>query len=443
MKKARVYQREFLKFTKTVNNPGIGMETRMGKVLSAVWTVNRWESYPVLVIAPFSAMDGWEDDLTDEGKSFVLLVGNKARRSMLLKTKNPQYFIANKEIYRVCPDIREYPWKTVIFDESDSLANNTSTTKFYLVNFRNVDHRMVLSGTPDYRNGMDYINQLYFLSKDTLPGKNYWEFRAKKCELKNQYTWGIKAKYKQEFQGIIAKNFFIAKRKDYNLGREMVYKKYMLQLPPAVQKTYTKLEEEYVLEFENVETQSSTFAIDVYSTMSQLLGGFIGQKLVWDGKLKALKNLLFKDFRDEPVVIYCSHIAEIIEISNYLNDDFHVIIHHGGMNQTTRKWVRKKFQEGGYQILIAQPESIQYGVKLHRARTIINFTPARGKKIRDQCCDRIQTLDDKDICLVIDFLVKNTIEEYQHTAMKLHGLQRTIFEAVIKKIKQQNQLSFS
>lgn len=443
MKKARVYQREFLDFTKNVDNPGIGMETRMGKVLSAVWTVTRWESYPVLVIAPFSAMDGWEEDLTDEGKSFVLLVGNRARRSMLLKTQNPQYFIANKEIYRVCPDIREHPWKTVIFDESDSLANNTSTTKFYLTNFRNVDHRMVLSGTPDYRNGMDYINQLYFLSKDLLPGKNYWEFRAKKCELKDQYTWGIKAKYKHEFQGVIAKNFFIAKRKDYNLGREMVYKKHMLQLPPTIQTAYTKLEQEYVLEFENIETQSSTFAIDVYTTMSQLLGGFIGEKLVWDGKLKALKNLLLKDFRNDPVVIYCSHIVEIEAVYEYLKNSFTTFIHHGGLPQKLRRVIRRAFQEGPYQLLIAQPESIQYGVKLHKARTIINFTPARGKKIRDQCCDRIQTLDDKDICLVIDFLVKNTIEEYQHTAMKIHDIQRNIFEAVIKKIKQQNQLSYS
>lgn len=443
MKKARVYQREFLKFTKTVDNPGIGMETRMGKVLSAVWTVNRWESYPVLVIAPFSAMDGWEDDLRDEGKSFVLLDGSGARRSMLLKTKNPQYFIVNKEICRVYPEIKDYSWETIIFDESDSLANNTKTTKFFIKNFRNVSHRMALSGTPDYKKGMDYINQLYFLNNELLPGKNYWEFRARKCELKDQYTWGIKEVYKREFQGIIAKNFFIAKRKDYNLGREMVYKKFMLQLPPAVQRTYTKLEEEYVLKFENVETQSSTFAIDVYSTMSQLLGGFIGEKLVWDGKLKALKNLLIRDFWYDPVVIYCSHIAEINAVHDYLKNSFNVLRHHGSLSQSLRKTMRKSFQEGNYQILIAQPESIQYGVKLHRARTIINFTPARGKKIRDQCCDRIQTLDDKDICLVIDFLVKNTIEEYQHTAMKLHGLQRTIFEAVIKKIKQQNQLSFS
>lgn len=392
----------------------------------------------ILIITPFSAQDGWEEDLTDEHQKFTTIKGTKQKRKDMLTNLNTQYCIANKEMYMSAPEIKDIHWDMIIVDEADFLSNNSKVSKFYLKNFKHTKYKIILSGTPMNTGELDLVNLLLFVDRKSLPIKDFWHFRALYC-MQAGYNWIIKPEFARRFKNTVASYFYFARRKDWNLGREKVYKKHMVELPPVLRKAYNNLEKNYILEYKDIKL-STSYAIDAYTTMMQMLGGFINEEFEYDGKLKALKEILSKLHKHEPVVIYCRHTVEILMLEKELSNLYATRIHYGQMKNKIKLKNRRDFMKGKFSKFIVQPKSFEYGVDASISTTVIFYSQPNGAKTKNQSEDRVITLKNKDMCLIIDILCKDTIDEDTYIATKLGRFKRDIFEKVIKRIKERQSI---
>lgn len=438
-RRLRKYQVDALRWSDSVSHPGFFIDMRMGKCLLMIRRVQRWGvTGNILVVAPYPSFDGWQKDLRLDGlPPAVELMGSKKQRLEKLHWKElgeQHWFLINKEGHRSLPEIRHFDWEVVIIDESRYIANPLSAmSKFYVNQFRDVRHRVILTGTPDYKEKLDYYQQLRFLDYNILPYKNYWHFRT---EAFNHfgYSFSIKKKHRDILASALKKNTYLLKRSDCDIGRKKVHEVRMLQLPRDVRKVYRQVEDEFILE------TKKNFSSTLFSTVShiwlmRLCGGFIDNKLTWKGKYNELLNLLKYELDREFVVILFRFKEEIRGVSKKLKEDGFksVIEYHGDIKRETRRQILRDFNSGKHAIILGQPNSFSHGTDLSRATCLIYYSQPNGKEIRDQSEDRLVTMSDEKTVLVIDLIVKDTVDEDARNQHQDNLTARQAFEKRVKK----------
>jgi len=416
----------------------------MGKCLVSIRRIRRWKAnVPILIVTPYSAFDGWQCELLEEFETEAIeLIGTRKKRLQILTEnieKQSKWFMINIEGFRALPEIADIHWACILADESRFLANpKTEQSKFYTNNFRNVPYRIILSGTPDYHHSLDYYQQLKFLSRDLLPYKNYWDFRNKAFHQAG-YDFILKKSHQELLQKVLSKYCVFLRRKDINIGRKKIYIKRVLTLPRKFRPVYKTLEDEYVLEYKNT-SDKTIYAMNAYTWMMRLCSGFVKDKQEWLGKTNEIIYLLKNELLDEQIVIGCRFKNDInqllININNNLDlqkkgiDATYV---HGDITQKKRRQHIIDFKTGKHKVLITQHSIIAHGQDLKNATTIIHYSQPIGEEIRDQFDDRIITLSDEKTVLIIDILVKDTVDIDTRKAHIHHTGMRDIFENTIKR----------
>jgi len=450
MRRARTYQINALRWSDTLGHCSFFIDMRMGKCLIAIRRVKRWKiDGPILIITPYSAFDGWQTELPKENETEAIeLTGTREERKQKLISgleDGRKWFMINVEGHRALPEITGISWSVVIADESRFLHNpRTDQSKFYINGFDTVPHKICLSGTPDYHNKLDFYQQLYFLDRRLLPYKNYWDFRAKAFHACG-YDFIIKKSQLTILEKVMAKNCLFLRRKDVKLGRKKIYRRRLLSLPRKLRPIYKSLEDEYVLE--GNPTEKTIYAVRAYTWMMRLCGGFLNEEYTWLGKVEEIKWLLKNELNNEQIVIGCRFKKEIDMLTELLNTDAELIkarisaVHvHGDLTRKKRRENLNAFRIGRYKILIAQHSIIAHGVDLKNATAIIHYSQPMGEEIRDQFDDRIITMSDEETVLIIDLLVKDTVDLDTRLSHIIHDGERGMFERTIKR-RQANGIS--
>jgi len=443
LKRLRGYQDTIVQWGSMMTHFGLQVDMRLGKNLICIRIIQLWYKLwgvigPVLIVCPFSAFDGWEEDIHGEAQMYRIhfLEGTAKRRLKILddnfKQNKLSFFIINKEGWRACPHIRERNWFCVILDESRFIAAQNKASKFFLRNFRSVKHRIELSGTMDYKNKMDYYNQIAFLNPGYLPYKNFWDFRTKAFMAKG-YDWIMRSKHHDILTKCLSKHFYTLRRKEVKLGRKKTYLTRRIRLDKKTRKLYDTTEELFILENNGV-FKSTIYATTKAIYLQRMCGGFAGDDFIYDGKYNALNDLLDNEFRGEQVVICCRYKQEINFLFEKFNQrGFRCAIINGDVKRKDRKNVKKLFMEKLTQLLFCEAGVIARGTDLKIAHTMIFYSQPNGKEVRDQVEDRIITLDDEDECIIMDIIVKDTVDEDTRIDTTAERFKKQIFERAIKK----------
>ncbi len=359
LRRAREYQVNALRWSDNLQHPGFFHDKRLGKCLISLRFLKRRKiKGPILIMTTTSAFDGWLEEFKKENlTNIVELDGTKNTRKVKLqnglKTKNP-IFLLNKEGWDALNEIADIDWFSLILDESRFIANPKSkVSKFFWKNFRDVTHRIILTGTPDFKNKLDYYQQLTFLDRKNLPYKDYWTFRTK-AFFAIAYDFIMKKHDNNVLKKALKENIHILKRKDLNIGRTKSYERRFIKLPPAVQKAYNTLEKEYVLEYKNKTLAKSIYATTSHIQLMRICGGFIGDELAHTEKIKDLKYLLENDLFGEQIVILCRFTQEIIALRDILQKKYTIGAVHGDVPRPKRKLIKQQFDEGKLQIFLAK-----------------------------------------------------------------------------------------
>jgi SNF2 family DNA or RNA helicase len=405
------------------------MDMRLGKTLVTIRALSqRTNVHLVLVVAPYSALAGWGDDLNkEENYQWLNILGTKAERLKLLepytKPKNivgQTYIFVNKEYHELI--LHKIPFDAIALDESTFIKNpRAKVTKFWL-SFPRRPHqiRACLTGTPAPESELDFHCQLQFLGLARY--KNYWEFRAK-CFYPVGFDFVMRQSAKAELSRLLAGNAVMLKRKQLKLGGIKVREQRSCVLPPAMKKIYKTAEKEFILEIENMEINRTVFAGVKYQWLRQITGGFINRQLMSDHKFAILQELLNGELKNEQIVIWAQYIHEVLFISKKLNCP----CVYGAVTPTNRAAISDEFQKGIHRLLVCQPETMKFGVRLDAAQTMIYYSTTESALTREQTEDRIIDVSKNDNVLIIDLVTENTVDEsIQRSLVMKETAQETI-----------------
>ena len=405
-----------LAYCQKVRHPILWVEMRLGKTIVMIRYARQIGARRILVVAPGSALTSWENELILEGEPlYTLLMGTRAvRRKKLLEAG--KWALINREGFRSLPEIKNIQWDLVILDESASMIRypGTKITKFFLKNFKDIDHRAVLAGRPDPQNRLlDYWTQMAFAEGGGWSGfTNYWHFRHT-LFYPAGFEWKPKPGIREKIISTISKTAFVLNRADVDLDTPKVFERRSFDLPPKLKKLYKEAEEKLVLL-----DKKTIWTIVAYQWLRQMAGGFVGGELIWDGKIKELVRLLTGELSDEQVVIWFSYNQELKASFEALQSYCSTTHLTGATPEAERKRRLQLFQVGDVRVLLVQVRVAETGMDLSAADTCIYYSPPWSGLAWQQSQDRILGKLDKDGVLIMSLLTKGTVDYSAQYALK-------------------------
>jgi len=418
------HQQDMLSYCRREEHPALFVEMRLGKCVVAI---RRCQTYTprnpglglrVLIVAPFSALDGWERELRLEGeKGVVYLTGEKGARFKALWgaswTAGNQWCLFNKEGHLSLPEVMDVWWDAVILDESHFIKNpQAQVTEFFLNRFGDVPHRWLLTGTPNPQGDLDLWTQLAFLDGKAFGHASYWDFRASRfsCPVWS-HDWKPNVGTRTLVKRTLAERAFVLKKADVGLEIPTVYERRLLELPGEVQDAYRTAEEEFLLEWKGKEVKDTKHAVVRLQWLRQLCSGYLDGEFIWRGKYTELVTLLQGELAHEPVVVWFNYNNQLRQAAQMLEvHGMDPAIVYGDINKASRREEFSRFREGKTRILLAQQAVAQTGLDLSIADTCIYFNPPLGTLARSQTEARIERLGKRGPLLVVDLCVKDSVD---------------------------------
>jgi len=440
-KRLRNHQKDALRYTLNVKHPALFMQMRLGKTLvalrrlSMLQPMNELGGLRVLVVAPSSALGGWEEQGNEEGWSITWLIGNKDERRKKLTLLSEGLHLINKEGWIALPEIKDYPWDAVVADESTFLKNpSPKVTKFFIRNFRDVQMRMILTGTPNPEGAENFYCQFAFLYGMAFGCKDYWAFRMKFMQPHPAgFGWVLKPGAKDTLLREVGRRACVMRRSDVGYAEQRVYEKRTFIMPPKLRKAYDKLEKEFEIEWKKKQI-STKWTGSKYQWLRQMCGGIIDGDLVWGDKVTEVISLLQGELKNEKLVVWCNYNAEVEVLRKALDHaKISTVAMTGKTKLSDRNVIRKKFHtKKNPQVLVLQQAIAQTGMDLSKADTAIYYSTPLGGFARAQTEDRILSIEKIEKgtpMLFIDLVTEGTVDE---DAMEL-----------IKDKKQNSDISYS
>lgn len=431
-------------YTGKWDDPALLVDMRLGKSLVTLRRVKSYKASLNLIVAPVSAIYDWTKELEQEGEfDYCLLIGKRKKRLQLLEEKH-KWYILNTEGWQWIPEICEVSWNSLIFDESTAIRNpKAKITKFFCKYFRDVQHRFILTGTPNPETDLDFFCQFLFLDGGETLGKNFYHFRAK--HFRPDWFGGNWKATKTGHKFIteaIGKRAFMLQRTDVKgIKGFKAYKTLTLELPEDLRETYRIAEEEFILEYKDIFVKSK-YGVSKYNWLRQLTSGLIDGKLVWSGKLDLIVDLVQNQFKDEQVVIYADFIEEIEVLNSLLlKAKVNTAILSGKVPKTDRLNIVRDFGRGLFRVILGQNLAVTFGTNLSTATAGIYLSRPLRSLVRRQTEERIVTPRKEELSLIYDILIENTVDFdiYERLQKKINDSQLTFDLA--KKLSQRINLN--
>jgi SNF2 family DNA or RNA helicase len=438
----RPNQKDALRYAMRVQHPMFFMEMRLGKTLTTIRYCKRVTgTLPVLVVSPYCALDGWVQQLKNDGvpvSQIRVLTGDAKERFKKFidyDVSPAKWYLINKEGYLSLPEVPDKEWGAVVLDESPFIKSPKSgVTKFYTKNFRDVPHRVLLSGKPDPESVLDYITQLNFIDPNILK-MNYYQFKNKFCK-EIAFDVIVTQEGKRFLQNKLAEYAIFQSKKDYNFNNEYIHENRIIEMPKEAKKLYLEMANTFMLEYQGTEIKTM-YAGAAYITMRRIAGGFIDDKtLMWDAKMKQLLADLQGELAGESVVVWCDFVNEILHLTELLrSNDIATECIWGGVAQEKRDEIKHDFQEKKFRVLIAQPTTFKYGVDLSSASTIIYYSLPTSNDTYTQSRERTIDIQKANSVLIIHYLTKGTVDEALDIGLRAKNAQSELTTRIVKNIQ--------
>ena len=410
------------------------MEMGTGKTITSVAIVGKayltGKIKRLLILAPKSIVAVWEDEFSkfaDFPYSLSVLTGTSAKKTDQLKTiphKGLEVAVVNydsvplieKELTAWYPDF-------LICDESSKIKNPTA--KMSKATYRVAKlckYRLILTGTPVQNNPLDFFSQ-YKVLDDSIFGKSFYAF-------KNEYA--VLGTYNQpigwrKLPELVKKAHSIAFR---------VTKAEALDLPDTIdeirpvtledkaQKLYKSFVKKSYMELSKGE-QGAPVAVTATNILTRLLrlqqitGGFIRPdeeseryEQISSAKLDALEDIIDTAISEnKKLVVITRFIPEIKEICKMLDKKKIKYAHICGEVKDRAAEVDAFQNNPDCMVFVGQLQTVSMGLTLTAASTMVFYSLSYNFADYSQAKARIHRIGQKNNCLYIHLVVKNTVDE--------------------------------
>jgi len=416
-----------------------------GKTPSALYTLQMWGCKRVLVVCPTSAMDAWEEAIpkfTDF--SYQFLTGTRTDRRYKLKLESNISVInyeGLKSLYaslvrsqekdgrgswEIDPLSFDTGFDCVVFDEIHKCSNyKTLQSKICVELSKRSGNIIGLSGTPIDKSLLDLFNIYYTLDFGKSLGNNFFCYRTKYF-YKAGFNWKPKKGVDQEILSKLSDSTISFDRDECFDLPEL--QEVDLWLEPSNNFNWTQ---KAIIDGDPIDTtvgksscnQANGVIADTDSKrvtlLRQIPSGFLycgdgyrgGYLTLNDNpKLVALMDAL--DGTGSHVIIFYQYMAEYDIISASLKSKkISFVSINGSHSQKEKRANIQKFRGGKFKVMLAHPNCASEGFDGTVANVLIFFTPISSPKVRNQCIGRIWRSGQKEKSLVINLLLKGSIDK--------------------------------
>lgn len=404
------------------------MEMGTGKTITSIAIVGKAyltrKIKRLLILAPKSIVAVWEDEFAkfaDFPYSLSVLTGTSAKKAEQLKTiphKGLEVAVVNYDsISLIEKELTAWHPDFLICDESSKIKNPTAKMSKAAYRIAKVcKYRLILTGTPIQNNPLDFFAQ-YKVLDDSIFGKSFYAF-------KNEYA--VLGTYNQpigwrKLPELVKKAHSIAFR---------VTKAEALDLPDTIdeirpialedkaQKLYKAFVKESYMELSKGEV-TATNILTRLLRLQQIIGGFIRPdeeseryEQISSAKLNALEDIIdTATSENKKLVVIARFIPEIKEICKMLDQKKIKYAHICGEIKDRAAEVDAFQNNPDCMVFVGQLQTASMGLTLTAASTMVFYSLSYNFADYSQARARIHRIGQKNNCLYIHLVVKNTVDE--------------------------------
>jgi len=439
------HQREALKRGAESKNFAYFMEMGTGKTkvsidnASYLFTQNKIKN--VIVIAPNSVYLNWKKEIETHCSVDYKIMAHKVDKINSPIFNDPlqlTWYLYNVEamshksgLKKVKEVLTAADETMMIIDEATTIKNRTAKrTKNIIELGKTVAYKRLLTGSPVTKSPLDLYSQVAFLDKSLLGHSSFYTFRARYAVMHEIDMGGrsvMLPKYYTNLEELEKniKTFSYRCRKVECLDLpEKLYTQYYINLKEEHQQAYDRLRKNAWAVIQNEEISYSNKLTEILK-LHQCVNGHVktddGKIIEFDDpKLDQLMEVIEEN--EGKFIIWANYIYNIEKIIKILQDRYgidSVVSVYGAVDAEQRIRNVKRFEnDDAVRFFVGNPSTGGYGLNLVSASYVIYYSNSYNLEVREQSEDRAHRIGQDKNVLVIDLIVKGTVDEMIISALK-------------------------
>lgn len=406
--KAKKYQHLIIDHIAMIDRVNVWAGMGMGKTVSTLTGLEIKDAiapvYPALIIAPKRvALHTWPNEITKWNHTKHLkcsvVIGTPKQRLKAIETEADIYTINYENIPWLVEQYEEWPFKTIVCDESSKLksfrtrikrnsngklprkpSRALATIAFKTPNFIN------LTGTPSPNGIADIWGQNWFIDKGEKLTSSYSKYQTKffnKVYKDGFPSYSPKEDALQKVRELISPYTISVQPEDWFDLKKPIVKEIEVNLSPDSLKKYKQMEKNYFIEIESSEAEAANAAVKSAKCL-QIASGFCYDEEqnvidIHNEKIEALKSLV-NEFDEPLLVVYHWRPDRTKILANF--PDAEVL---GSDPTVIERWNNQEIK-----MLLVQPASAGHGLNLqHGGRGICFYSNGWSLEEYEQVIERI------------------------------------------------------
>lgn len=390
----------------------------------------------LLVVCPKSIVGVWEEEFrkfADYRYALTVLDGTLQKKKDAfgyMQGTALQIIVVNYEsCWRLEKEIAEWKPDMIVCDESSKIKNPTTSQSKALHRLgRNAKYNVILTGTPITNNPLDFFSQYKFLDENILGG-SFYLFR-------NRYA--IMGGY-QNHQIIGYRHLAELVEKVHDIAYRIKIED-AVDLPPFIDETrvitledkaqavYRMIEQDCYAELNHDAEVTARNILTQLLRLSQCTGGYIRDdssgvaQQVSSAKIDALEDIIDTCIEEEKkVVVFARFVPEIEAIEALLKKKGigYSLIY--GATKDRAEQVQQFQTDPEVKVFIGQLQTTGMGLTLTAASVAVFYSLDFSYANYEQSRARIHRIGQKEKCLYIHLVCKNTVDEKIMAALQKKG----------------------
>ena len=390
----------------------------------------------LLVVCPKSIVGVWEEEFrkfADYRYALTVLDGTLQKKKDAfgyMQGTALQIIVVNYEsCWRLEQEIAEWKPDMIVCDESSKIKNPTTSQSKALHRLgRGTKYNVILTGTPITNNPLDFFSQYKFLDEDILGG-SYYLFRNRYAVMggyQNHQIVGYR-----HLAELVEKVHDIAYRIKIEDAVDLppfIDETRVVQLEDKAQAVYRMIEQDCYAELSHDAEVTARNILTQLLRLSQCTGGYIRDdangvaQQVSSAKIEALEDIIDTCMEeDKKVVVFARFVPEIEAIENLLKKKGigYSLIY--GATKDRAEQVQQFQTDPEVKVFIGQLQTTGMGLTLTAASVAVFYSLDFSYANYEQSRARIHRIGQKEKCLYIHLVCKNTVDEKIMAALQKKG----------------------
>ncbi len=424
-----------------------------GKTVSVLWAFDYLKKLGLvkrmLVISPLSTLErAWGDEIFRHFPelTFAVLHGDRAKRHQLLATDFDIYII-NHDGFKNDQTVKLLNAREgldlVVIDEVASFRNS-STDRWKALNAlvngskklgtKNKEWVWGLTGTPIPNAPTDAWAQVKLINPTNAPGY-FGQFRDTVMKQAGPFGWTMRESALDTVKAAMQPAVRFSREECVDLPPTTFVTR-QTTLTPEQKRAFDEMLKKLKTECEGGQVTAINEAVKLGKLLQICLGvayGTDGQVIFPNGPRVELIREIIEESEGK-VLVFVPFTGALNSLATELRKDFTVEVVQGGTSKNERDRIFKEFQNSDKtKVIVANPGTLQHGLTLTRANTIIWASPTHSHEAWEQANARVTRPGQKLNTLIVS-IQATAVEERIYARLKTKGkVQGSLLELINEK----------